>query len=403
MSVNPSQVLKRKNVVLHPQNGQTFSVNNGTNIIRLQVANSREVMKNGSLHLNADLQVHDANGDNILISQDTKFNCWSGAQSCIESVNIYSLKHNSLLENIKNYGRYVAKRIGVLHGLEKVKAGLWNECLCASNYETTRIASQTDSSISLEIMSGLLHNTERFSMEDIGGLVIEVQLSSSPQFIFDEDGNSDDTYSLSNVKFNCVMYEPNASWFEAKEASKNNGVLLVPYDSTDSRLNQLVSNNDSINDIVNFRSLKSVSFTMLTATDQNNMNSDSFEQQSKGWTEMSMSVNGLKNPYKFSIKADANTNKSMFARSYLEAVSHSNRPEYDGVRTNLDPSNYADTSASVQLSGLGYLLSESGVGMRNSNINVNVISDINAQTVCFMEYDHEKTLIISPQVVTVSS
>lgn len=90
--MNPADVFKRKNTVLYAQNGNSFSPNNGSNIIRLQVANNNVVMKKNSLRLNADLQVHDVNGNNIInIAQDSKFNCWGGAESCIENVTVYSL------------------------------------------------------------------------------------------------------------------------------------------------------------------------------------------------------------------------------------------------------------------------------------------------------------------------
>ena len=401
--MNPADVFKRKNSVLYAQNGNGFSPNNGSNIIRLQIGNNNVVMKKNSLRLNADLQVHDVNGNSIPIGQDTKFNNWSGVESCIENVTVYSLKHNSLLQNKKQYGRQAAKHTGVLEAPIKIQAGLWNESLNSLTYENTRIAAQTDTSVSIPIYVGCLDICEQYTMADVGGLVVEIQLSSSPQFIFDEDSVTTNTYTLSNVKFSAVFFEPKPEWFLKYEESKNNGVLLLPFEAVDSRLNQLQSAQDSISDVLNFRKLKAVSFTMLLATNQNNMGADSFAQESKDYREMSMSVNGVRHPYKFAITGDSNTNKAMFARSYLESCSMSGSPEFDGVLTNLDPTNYADTSAEVPLSGLGYLLSEYGMPMRNGNINITLQSDIANQTIAFMEYPHQKTLIISPQLVTVSS
>ena len=405
MSLPASAVKQRKNVVLYAQNGSSFSPASGTSVIRLQIPNNTEILKNGSLNMTGQLQVRTSSDVAPSVSEDIAFNNFAGIQSCIDSVSIYSLKHNILLEHIKNYGRYVANRVGVLNGRQKLVSGLSNSIGCALSYDSPRITSQVDSRFALEIMSGLLHATESFTMEEVGGLVLELNLSSSPSFIFDQDGSVGTcTYSLTNVKFSAIMFEPTPEWkVERVSDYMSNGSVTVKYDSADIRLNQLQSNADSINDVVNFKKLKALHCTLMLASEQNSQSYDSFEQSVKDVTECSLSINGLKAPYKFSIQGASGSNKAMLARAYLESVSHSQRPDYDHIKTILDPDMYSDSSDETQLFGLGYLFSEDGVKAVNTNLNLNVVSDISAQTVCFMQYDHVKTLTIRPDFVNVSA
>ena len=396
MSLPAQAVKSRSNQILHCQNGTTFSPNSGTSVIRLQIANTTHVLKSGSLKLNGQLQVRNSSGDAIGLSHNVCFNNWGGIQTFIDSISIYSLKSGVLLENIKNYGQYVSKRVATLHGSHKLNAGLQNSIRCsADGYDETRIASQVDSRFSLEIMSGLLHASEHFTMEEIGGLLLEVNLAQSASALFDQDSTGGNTYSLVNVRFSAIMLEPTAQWQIARARQYVTvGGIKVNYDSADIRVNQLVSNNDSINDTVNFASLKSMSVTLLLATESNSQDYDQFEMSVKDVTETSLSVNGLKHPYKFSLQGASNTNKSMLARAYLEAVSHSKRPIYDGVKTNINETNYSDTSSATPTFGIGYLFDDDGVPAKNTNLNLNVVSDISAQTVCHVQYDHTKTLTI---------
>ena len=98
----------------------------------------------------------------------------------------------------------------------------------------------------------------------------------------------------------------------------------------------------------------------------------------------------------------ADTTKAQLCRSYLESVSLSAKPEMDGVRSNLDVTNYSDVSSVEPAFGWGYLISELGSRAMNESINMQVKSDINALFTVYMNYDIVKTMTFTDGV-TVST
>ena len=69
----------------------------------------------------------------------------------------------------------------------------------------------------------------------------------------------------------------------------------------------------------------------------------------------------------------------------------------------MNPGEYSDSSEPVQLFGLGYLFSSSGIKANGANLNMNIQSDINAPTNVYMFYDIVKTLRVGPNYVQASS
>jgi len=396
MSLTPLDIQSSKKEILYPQNGSSFSPENGTNVIRVSLPNSKHILKSGSLRLTGSVAVS-LDSASPAATENVSMNNWAGLQSLIDRVDIYSLKTGTLLESLNNYGHRMAIINAANTGPKELNESLFREIQTSSLPGLSQIQCQISADFSVEIMSGLLHASEQFSLDMVGGLLLQVTLNSNAQVLnLNAAVSKTPSFALSNVRFTANLLEPSDKWVMAAAQRFVKNGLNAKFPGTTSLLGQVVSNNDEIFNQVNFDQLRSVYWSLLNASDSHNKNSDSFALQVKDVTRCSMSVDGIQLPVKYAVTGTSDQQKCLFGRHALEAVSLSDRPSFDGVRTNISESNYTDDTDDTPAFCMGYLLDDQGTPMRNANVAVNVQSDISVQNLAYMFYDNVKTLSVSP-------
>lgn len=141
----------------------------------------------------------------------------------------------------------------------------------------------------------------------------------------------------------------------------------------------------------------------MLSSEENNQASDSFQNSVIDVLSTSLSINGRLNPIMYAVTGATNTNKAAFCRNYLESISHSGKPDEDRVLNNLDPEVYSDSSSSTQAFGVGYLLNDQGVQLKQSTVSTSIESDVNTPTNVYTFFDVIKTLTLTPNSLSVSS
>ena len=336
--------------------------------------------------------------------ENLQYSSWAGISSAIQSIEVHSLKYGTLIEQIHNNGRKQAMHTSATMGPLGLVNNKHNENLSGNNYSMVKIQAEVDGTFSLSIDSGFLKASGSYLLEEVGGIVLSLHLTPSAQFSYDADDTYGNCYyQFNNVTFSAIKLRPTSAWMLARAHQHIAGPVSIQFATTVSRLNQLQSNDEMMYDTVNFNALKSVYASMILASNLNNLAQDSFSLEIKDITQTNLSINGLEHPYRFPIVGATNTSKSALCRAYLEAITHSGKPQTSRVRTNIDVENYSDPSAVTPSYGFGYLLAPEGIRANGASINFNVKSDINNQYSVYVMYDIVKTLSFGNGFVNVQS
>ena len=295
MSISSKDVHSRAVQTLYASKGSSFSSRNGNSVIRLQIAEQARVMKD--LRFCGKFKLLTGDGELPDTTNDLVYNNWSGLHSAIQSIEVQSLRTGQLIEQIQNYARRNAHKMSAVTSPLRLNMDMQNEHICGSLYDICKVQAEIDGSFSLRLDIGCLQSSLGYTIGEVGGLTVTINLNPSPQFCFDQAGTNGPCYfELNDVFFSATMLNPKPEWLIARAGQ---GAHTISFPTTVSRPNQLQSNSEQLYDISNFSRLSS---SAILASNLNNYLAGSFGLEVIGITETSLSINGRSFPVLFPLK-----------------------------------------------------------------------------------------------------
>lgn len=172
------------------QPNTAYSFKNGFPIITFQIGAQNKLLDTNSLRLNGILRVQNFNNelpqnnvndpDNANDRSGICLDNRIGVSSAINQITISTLENNRTLEVIRNYGRFLAGSMPVIHSADDLDTNqsVSNPCCASKSFNSAR-HQNTEVNFSIPLRTGLLSSGQRLplsSVNGIRGLIIELQL-----------------------------------------------------------------------------------------------------------------------------------------------------------------------------------------------------------------------------------
>ena len=420
-----------------PSNG-VFSRNNGTHIMRFNLAPTEAFVKPGTMRLCFKFKCLKGDGTNI--GSNTTIPTTAGAVAADQAfinprLGVYGLFDQLTLSNVQGmkieqinfWNRLMSALIPTLHSTHDQLDDLTNEDASSDDFifSQRQINGGLEISCSMRIYSGLLYNERRdiplSNQWGLNGLNLQLQLASDSQVFFNlgrnggtastgASANGGAQFQLSDVSLMCEYVRPSPTrLLELK--SKTSGV--IEYNSFSSLYNVVNSSNHNYVSELGAKNVVSCFGTFLPVVYNNSTNGDAFTNarmvnsttagQYDGnlvnIDELSFTRNGVKFPQEYVVRRNNQESAvvhSQIMRNFVDSirpfhellhsvvqpvVANQCVPGYgSGVGTNYDRSSLADkTRDGGALYGIGCpydVLGDRGANFAGAQFGVQIQSDL---------------------------
>jgi len=232
----------------------TYGFQSGFPIVQFEISNSPNLLVGTSVRLNGEFSIiqNGGAGDGKLVNNgssrfgglggtppavfDACVNNKVGVAACIQQITLSNQDNNQSLEIVRQYPRYLASVMPTTHSPEDFDSGVSQQSGTASRNAVSASGLNQITSFSMPLRTGLLSGGEPLPLGLIGGLSVQLDLSPDSNAIgpvLDATGVETSTgssyYRLQNLT---LTYD-----------------LLVPDDSTESKLSNAVEGSISYNSI----------------------------------------------------------------------------------------------------------------------------------------------------------
>ncbi len=230
--------------VNQPSNN-TYSFKDGFPICTFNIATQNKLLDTNSLRLNGVLRVNNSAGalptNNTTVASATAgiaLNERIGVAAALNQITLSSPENNRTLEVIRNYGRFLAATMPVIHSQDDYDTNLQigNPCSASKSFNGAR-QQNNEIEFSIPLRTGLLSSGQRLPLGQNGlrGLTIELQLTPDSNAL--SGYNFYDTDAQNNVRTNPVLATgiSNGAFYQLKNLSLSYD-LLVPDEEGMARL-----------------------------------------------------------------------------------------------------------------------------------------------------------------------
>jgi len=230
--------------VNQPSNN-TYSFKDGFPICTFNIATQNKLLDTNSLRLNGVLRVNNSAGalptNNTTAASATAgiaLNERIGVAAALNQITLSSPENNRTLEVIRNYGRFLAATMPVIHSQDDYDTNLQigNPCSASKSFNGAR-QQNNEIEFSIPLRTGLLSSGQRLPLGQNGlrGLTIELQLTPDSNAL--SGYNFYDTDAQNNVRTNPVLATgiSNGAFYQLKNLSLSYD-LLVPDEEGMARL-----------------------------------------------------------------------------------------------------------------------------------------------------------------------
>jgi len=230
--------------VNQPSNN-TYSFKDGFPICTFNIATQNKLLDTNSLRLNGVLRVNNSAGalptNNTTAASATAgiaLNERIGVAAALNQITLSSPENNRTLEVIRNYGRFLAATMPVIHSQDDYDTNLQigNPCSASKSFNGAR-QQNNEIEFSIPLRTGLLSSGQRLPLGQNGlrGLTIELQLTPDSNAL--SGFNFYDTDAQNNVRTNPVLATgiSNGAFYQLKNLSLSYD-LLVPDEEGMARL-----------------------------------------------------------------------------------------------------------------------------------------------------------------------
>jgi len=217
----------------------------------------------------------DAHGD-LKLSKMT-MDARLGVYSCFNMVTTRSLRHQTTIEQSRNFNRFMSSFLPLSSSLGDLQSHLNNTALCTPSVnqtETSLTQFAAETHFALPLPTGLLNggNIPLSSQWGIGGLEISIFLENDSQVFFATDGTADEPgawYEITNPHLVCEVMTP-APDILSQLVKRASGQLT--FQSVSSYYDTISSTNAQINFNLGLSKVRSAFVTFIDSTQLNNIN-----------------------------------------------------------------------------------------------------------------------------------
>jgi len=266
-------IANKERVQIFPVNqpsNNTYSFKDGFPICTFNIATQNKLLDTNSLRLNGVLRVNNSAGvlptNNTTVASATAgiaLNERIGLAATLNQITLSSPENNRTLEVIRNYGRFLASTMPVIHSQDDYDTNLQigNPVSASKSFNGAR-QQNNEVEFSIPLRTGLLSSGQRLPLGQNGlrGLTIELQLSPDSNAL---SGYSFyDTDAQNNVRRNAVLATGigNGAFYQLKNLSLSYD-LLVPDEEGMARLSVPATGQ------INYNSVSQI-YGVLNSSDQ---------------------------------------------------------------------------------------------------------------------------------------
>jgi len=255
--------------VNQPSNN-TYSFKDGFPICTFNIATQNKLLDTNSLRLNGVLRVNNNAGvlptNNTTVASATAgiaLNERIGIAATLNQITLSSPENNRTLEVIRNYGRFLASTMPVIHSQDDYDTNLQigNPVSASKSFNGAR-QQNNEVEFSIPLRTGLLSSGQRLPLGQNGlrGLTVELQLSPDSNAL--SGYNFYDTDAQNNVRRNQVLATgiANGAFYQLKNLSLSYD-LLVPDEEGMARLSVPATGQ------INYNSVSQI-YGVLNSSDQ---------------------------------------------------------------------------------------------------------------------------------------
>ncbi len=376
LDIRPSNLSSTLNNVISYKQGQS--------IIKFVIPEGDYHLYGSSVRISGKLKIT-KDGATVPTGTDTlSIDPRTGAFGMFDQVTLSSNKTGQVIENIRHYNRFMSSYLPITASNNDLLGHLSQAALTlpasdASIKGVTQQAKTNSNEFCIYLPTGLLNNGSPIPMssETIGGIDIELRLSSPSMFLFDTAGTASANgllgadYSLTDIKLTCEVEGMNS---ESKMSSKVNG---FEYNSISSHTSTINATNAILNYSLGKSRVQSVFVNFIRSTYLNNLDQNSLQTiipiQNAGGVANVNQIVFTRGGVRFPQDYDTNTNfKSdqftsiidpQISRNFLNSITPFNRI----TRTQISPintnRNWTSNDNSVLQGGLVW-----GVGISYDNL-----------------------------------
>lgn len=425
-----------------PSTGK-ISFRNGQPVIQFIIGASEHLLLGSSIRLTGDFQCFQAPDVPMTAGTAANMDAKTGVYSTFDQLVIKNHGQFSVIENIKNYNRFMASYLPVTSSLNDTIGHFSNTALTAPNFntmKTTVVDNVGDSmenpqnSFSVHLPCGFLLGQQPIflsSQGGINGIVIELHLAPDNNVFHvnkpspssaDAAGINQSYYEFSNLKLTAELVEPDAQTLSSLQGGIGQ---TYQYNSISSYYTSINSANAVVNFNLGLRNVLGVFANFVSAQRINNYQWNGMETRwlhndgagaGSGdaafiktliWTK-----GGTKYPLSYdteTIQKDYRSNTSVdpaIIRGFMDSVVQFAKPS----RTSVSPNNTYQTQASPTsdnewidngiIAGIGQSydqISDQGVDFSTQNFGIqmscNLITD--NPTGLYLFVHHKATLVFN--------
>jgi len=363
-----------------------------------------------------------------------------GVYSCFNMVTTRSLRHQTTIEQSRNFNRFMSSFLPLSSSLGDLQSNMNNTAL------TTSSVGQTQSSLahfaanthfSLPLPTGLLSggNIPLSSQWGIGGLELSIFLENDSQVFFSTTGTADEAgawYEITNPHLVCEVMTPNVDTL-SQLVKRGSGQLT--FQSVSSYYDTISSTNAQINFNLGLSKVRSAFVNFIDSTQLNNINHNGLSTIMPTRNNATGSIANI-TEYQF-LKAGTQFPKLFpetlnirdvpktsvcdpaTIRGYIDAVVPYNRNTMSSITMANSNRNWQLVPGTNLIDGSPYTLADGGlcwgigvsydnlggqgVAFNSENWGLNMIldgSDGNV-TSCFIFVNSEQTLVFNPNGVQI--
>jgi hypothetical protein len=332
----------------------------------------------GTLKITTDGATVPSGADKLSIDPRT------GAFGMFDQVTLSSNKTGQVIEDIRHYNRFMATYLPLTASNNDLIGHLSQAALTlpasdASIKGVTQQGKTNSNEFCIYLPTGLLNNGSPIPMssETIGGLAIELRLSSPSMFLFDIDGTAAANnllgadYSLSDIKLTCEVEGMNS---DSKMSAKVNG---FEYNSISSHTSTINATNAILNYSLGKSRVQSVFINFIRSTYLNNLDQNSLQTimpiQNAGAVanvdQLTFTRGGVRFPADYDINTNYKEDETLsvidpqISRNFLNSITPFNkitRTQISPINTNR---NWTSNDNDVLQGGLVW-----GVGISYDNL-----------------------------------
>ena len=418
----------------------TLSFKNGQPVIQFIIGEQDRYLLGQSIRLTGNFSVFsddDTLGSaNAQLSMDGRTSLYS----TIDQLVIKSQATNQTIEHIRNYNRFMASYLSVTNDLGDGMSHKNQDDLQVLNSTAIKSAivdnpvnrsSTGSNTFALTLPCGLFNGSPTpiplARGWGLGGIIVEIHLSSDSACLFAEDGATDISnafYQYKNVNLCCEVQRPTPQ--ELSKLQSSGGGNTFVYNTISSYYTTINNSNAIINFSLGLSKVMSVFANFITASSinsrQHNGMTTSYPRNSTNETaffkQLVITRGGERLPLEYNIDTIQQTDPTarqpdaQIIRNYVNSIhSFTKNRRNTLVPENLVVSNNLDALDKVAINGgmtvgIGVALdtiSNVGLDFRNTNFGINLDLDLvtdNPQAV-YLFVHHQNTLVFNQNGVQI--